>query len=815
MAQSDIRIANLNIKNQTTEEFTNSIYKFPFKVSISFNKLIEHIEAAAECTNDIKKEFAANILTEINKNPGIKETFNEIKDVKPYEKLISTMMLFVFPDAFWEKQTYALTTVFKKEEFFTSPKYREIIMNGGEVLDGDLNIDEVSFNFGRIVGGYAYILNYVYGFDFKFEIPIVYKIPHPETGLDRYFKLNMANEFADVIVKGKLRKFTEEERKEIYKRIYDIEFLKKIIPPEDYEYTGFIVVNAINITDTEILSAIKKDLIDKHTVSMQTSFLKLQHNIRSLLRESSVTMGIAPIDSEKDLMFLHGNRVLNNFQLSCFCDLNTDRAGSVYEMCVKEKKVLIIDDIEDYPEVTPTEKHILKNGYRNLMVAPLIFENKVIAVLELASQEPSVINTFNTLKLTEIYPLLGLSIARFKDEFDKRIQSVIKEKCTAIHPSIEWKFQNAAVSYLLANDNELNADGKQEIEMEEIIVKNVYPLYALSDIRNSSVIRNDSIKNDLIENLEMINDILNESFNFKPLYILKNLIYRIEKKINSLNFAINSGDENNIVEFVNSEVYPLFDIIGSFDKKVSDKIENFRKEIDLDFGIIYKRRKDFEKSSTALVSMITTYLDSEQEKIQKVYPHYFERYKTDGVEHSIYIGAALNEDGHFDNLYLKNIRLWQLILTCGIICKVKELENELSIPLQTAQLILVQNSPLTIRFRYDEKRFDVDGTYNVRYEIMKKRIDKAEIKGTEERLTQPGKIAVVYSQTSEEKEYLRYIDYLQSEKYLTKEIEKFDLSEMQGLSGMKALRVTVNTESKETGQKIDTEKLLKVAERIN
>jgi len=526
-------------------------------------------------------------------------------------------------------------------------------------------------------------------------------------------------------------------------------------------------------------------------------------------------MGIAPIDSEKDLMFLHGNRVLNNFQLSCFCDLNTDRAGSVYEMCVKEKKVLIIDDIEDYPEATPTEKHILKKGYRNLMVAPLIFENKVIAVLELASQEPSVINTFNTLKLTEIYPLLGLSIARFKDEFDKRIQSVIKEKCTAIHPSIEWKFQNAAVSYLLANDNELNADGKQEIEMEEIIVKNVYPLYALSDIRNSSVIRNDSIKNDLIENLEMINDILNESFNFKPLYILKNLIYRIEKKINSLNFAINSGDENNIVEFVNSEVYPLFDIIGSFDKKVSDKIENFRKEIDLDFGIIYKRRKDFEKSSTALVSMITTYLDSEQEKIQKVYPHYFERYKTDGVEHSIYIGAALNEDGHFDNLYLKNIRLWQLILTCGIICKVKELENELSIPLQTAQLILVQNSPLTIRFRYDEKRFDVDGTYNVRYEIMKKRIDKAEIKGTEERLTQPGKIAVVYSQTSEEKEYLRYIDYLQSEKYLTKEIEKFDLSEMQGLSGMKALRVTVNTESKETGQKIDTEKLLKVAERIN
>ncbi|TAK35947.1 MAG: hypothetical protein EPO28_13950 [Saprospiraceae bacterium] len=39
----------------------------------------------------------------------------------------------------------------------------------------------------------------------------------------------------------------------------------------------------------------------------------------------------------------------------------------------------------------------------------------------------------------------------------------------------------------------------------------------------------------------------------------------------------------------------------------------------------------------------------------------------------------------------------------------------------------------------DEKRLDVEGSYNVRYEIIKKRIDKALLKGTQERLTQsPG-----------------------------------------------------------------------------
>src|SRR5207237_545652 len=84
-----------------------------------------------------------------------------------------------------------------------------------------------------------------------------------------------------------------------------------------------------------------------------------------------------------------------------------------------------------------------------------------------------------------------------------------------------------------------------------------------------------------------------------------------------------------------------------------------------------------------------------------------------------------------------------------------------------------------IRFRFDEKRFDVDGAYNVRYEIMKKRIDKAVVLGTTERLTQPGKIAIVYSQAAEAAEYRDYIAYLQAQGYLQGEVEKLELEERQ------------------------------------
>ena len=66
------------------------------------------------------------------------------------------------------------------------------------------------------------------------------------------------------------------------------------------------------------------------------------------------------------------------------------------------------------------------------------------------------------------------------------------------------------------------------------------------------------------------------------------------------------------------------------------------------------------------------------------------------------------------------------------------------------------------------------------------------IRGTSERLTQPGKIAIVYSQKQEGAEYLEYIDYLQTAGFLQAEAEEVDLEDLQGAQGLKALLVTVN-----------------------
>ena len=81
------------------------------------------------------------------------------------------------------------------------------------------------------------------------------------------------------------------------------------------------------------------------------------------------------------------------------------------------------------------------------------------------------------------------------------------------------------------------------------------------------------------------------------------------------------------------------------------------------------------------------------------------------------------------------------------------------------------------------------------------------LKNSDERLTQPGKIAIVYSQHRELEEYLEFIEYLQHEKLLGEDIEHLDLEDTQGISGLKAVRVNVLLESETPSQRTELSKM--------
>jgi hypothetical protein len=209
--------------------------------------------------------------------------------------------------------------------------------------------------------------------------------------------------------------------------------------------------------------------------------------------------------------------------------------------------------------------------------------------------------------------------------------------------------------------------------------------------------------------------------------------------------------------------------------------------------MFYHSRKDFDRSLSLINKKLADVIDRNQTKAQAIYPHYYERFKTDGVEHNLYIGASIAPHIPFDSIFLGNLRLWQLQTLCEMAMEHQRIESELPVKLEVASLILVYSMPIAVRFRMDEKRFDIDGSYNARYEVVKKRIDKAHIFGTNERITAKGKITIVYSGKTEEAEYQKYIKFLQHKNILDKKVEQFDIEDLQGVSGLRALRVKVAT----------------------
>src|SRR5699024_6665079 len=160
----------------------------------------------------------------------------------------------------------------------------------------------------------------------------------------------------------------------------------------------------------------------------------------------------------------------------------------------------------------------------------------------------------------------------------------------------------------------------------------------------------------------------------------------------------------------------------------------------------------------------------------------FEKFRSDGVEYDIYIGQSITPNKKFNKLYLKNLRIWQLSSMAKIVKETHQLLPELPKKMETTQLILVLGRPIDISFRKDENRFDVEGAYNIRYEMVKKRIDKVHLKDSKERLTQPGKIAVVYFQEADIKDYLEYLPYMKEHDIIEEEIEYLNLEDLQGLT---------------------------------
>lgn len=758
----------------------------PFKVSLSFELLQKHYQDRFEVEgNEIVKTHLKSILNCFEDNPSLISGITTSSELEALKEPIGFLLGDLFPEALTLNEIKAASTPFQSQYFYQSKRFENIIEAAGE----DFEFHLVDFSEEEM---YVMTCNYIlvakYGVAPNYQKPFYYTIPD-KLGNKKTYRLTMNADFLKMLPTPGFKELTPEDIDVLLQNFENTALWKEKFPPNSWELNGFVLMTLSDVTIDTIVSDLRSNMLN-HSISYD-NFDEFQENFRRFFNNKDISIGFSQYDADLDRFVSPSGKPVSSFVLGNTIELNckTGFCAHSYRKLIQQKKYLTVSDINK--SLSKGENFVLsqiqKKGFNSCIIAPIVIDDVLIGTLEIVSPNKNDLTSINANRLDVIMPYLISTVERSAQESENYIKAIIQKECTAIHPSILWKFEEEASRYM----ETVLIDKNNKPQFNDVIFDYVYPLFGQIDIIGSSTVRNEAIQADFVKQLKQVKDIFNNAYVLESLAFYEQIILRINDFISEFESDFNTTSEEQLLHFLKNEVNPIMVHIESLSIDLKTEVEAYNSEINEETGIVYDKRKKYENAVQLINTKVSGLLDDKQKEAQQIYPHFFERFKTDGVEHNMYIGQSLVKNKDYNKVYLNNLRLWQLTTMCEMEQEFYNIQENNAFQLDCASLVLVFGNSLSVRFRVDEKKLDVDGAYNARYEIIKKRIDKAHIKGTPERITQKGKLVIVHSQKKDELEYLRYIKYLQSKDYLEDSVETVVLEDLQGVVGLKAIRVNI------------------------
>ena len=758
------------------------------EIAVSFQPYLEHIKELHKNEKTIKSTFYQFIIKTFRKYPELENPL-ALEAINQYPELLELLYATLSNDILSNEngQHWGLSMPLQPTMFYSTDALYELIdLENERVKKAAIIHNKISNNRESIL--YALIFEKLYQGCPAPRNEIYHGIFNDGTYLEKYFLINFDSRFIKIYTTETLPKIDIETFSLYLQTDEGLNELQRILPMNLFKIEGFTVLTFTDITTDYVVNHIKTLLSNRDIHNLEALYDDILQSLKTMLQSHDVEFGLLP--------FLNINKkfVFNEGIASHSIFIRTLKEDGAEEETYQESAVNYFKDpcllfFDDITMQNGTEQIFLKwlknKGIISFALLPVFSNNKLTGALEVYSHKKDALNKDILSKLDVILPQIGQMFQNNVSEFEAQIESIIKENFTSLQPSVQWKFNE--VAWLYVKDRSCQ---KTQPDLQRIFFEHVYPLYGAIDIRNSTIERNAALQKDFQVQLTLLEQTLVGLEKKIKLDLLNELLFECRKWLDTFSAFINSGEENKLNAFLTNDVEPLLFHLKNNSSETEDLIDNYLRSTDESTGIAFENRRKLETSIVFINTIINNDLESMAKQLQQAYPFYFEKFRTDGIEYDIYIGQSIAPDKPFDLLYLKNTRLWQLKSMASIVRLCHAMTPQLPTHLETTQLIFAHSNAIDISFRNDERRFDVEG-YNIRYQIIKKRIDKVHIKNTQERLTQPGKIAIIYFNQKEADEYAKYIKSLAAQNILLNDLEYLELENLQGVIGLKALRVGV------------------------
>ncbi|SFS73099.1 GAF domain-containing protein [Sphingobacterium wenxiniae] len=634
---------------------------------------------------------------------------------------------------------------------------------------------------------YRVILERFYNIPEHSDKNILYKVN--QDGVDRYYELQVDFSFVDIQRKGELPTIdlTVLRDKEVLS-IEDLKPIFRVLDPNNFTFEGLTILTFQDKTISYVSEWLHTLTSDLPQYTLKPFFEELRKIMSTIAGSKEIGFSLLPI------LELNGYPILSpDFAQDClfFSEIQTRKdAGEITPaiMSFCENPHPILYGIEKSLDTDDPifRKLIEQKGISSYVCVPLKHHQKLVGFVELYSRRPNVLTKSTMVTWHRFMPLLANLAAETLFIFKSRLERIVLNNFTALNPAVEWRFNEVAVGQLASY---MRQEGERPLET--VRFEKVYPIYGAVDVKGSTQLRNSIYRKDNLSRVNRLEQFLQTLPPPDAGSSLDLLIQRTDKIRTRLESKQYDRYMQETYLFLHEELFMILRQIKTESPDFGTAIENF---IARQQEVSNNSRDIFETSLQLLNGLIKEEVKQFNDCVQAIFPSYFELFRSDGVEYDMYVGQSITPTKDFQKSYLREIRKQQIIAMARIGKRAAQIEKSLPVPMQVTLLIFVHALPIDISFREDERRFDVEGGYNIRYQMLKKRIDKAYIKDRGERLVKPNTLAIVFQGNTTEHEIASLLKEVAEEGFLKQEVESCTLEEIQGVSEIKALRVPIALE---------------------